>query len=101
MAKEIETAKYYSLMVDSTPDISHNEQNTFIFRYLTRNKDEYKIQERFNTFIDNFGKTGVEIAAKILSVLEKGNISVEDCRDQGYDNASNMSGKYNDVQSHL
>ena len=101
MAKEIESAKYYSLMVDATPDISHNEQNTLIFRYLTRNNDEYKIQERFYTFIDNFGKTGAEIAAMILSVLEKNNISLEECRGQGYDNASNMSGKYNGVQSHL
>ena len=41
LAKEIES---YSLVVDSTSDISHNEKNNFIFRYLTHNIDDCKTQ---------------------------------------------------------
>ena len=60
-----------------------------------------QIQEIFYTFIDNFGKTAAEIAAMVVSVPEKSIISLEDCRGQGYDNTSNISGRYNGVQSHL
>ena len=41
-------AKYYPIMVDATPDSSHTKQNTFILRYLVRQQDQYKIQERFS-----------------------------------------------------
>ena len=88
-------------MIDANPDLSHTEQNTFILRYLVCQQDEYIIQERFFTFIDEFGKIGSEIAAMILKFLKNNDIPFRDCRGQGYDNASNMSGKFNGVQSLL
>ena len=44
---ERELAKYYSIMVDATPDSSHIEQTTFILRFLTKANDSYVINERF------------------------------------------------------
>ena len=32
--EELKKVKYYSIMVDATPDTSHTEQTTFVFRYL-------------------------------------------------------------------
>ena len=40
---ERESAKYYSVMVDATPDASHIEQTTFILRYLTRENESYMV----------------------------------------------------------
>ena len=68
---------------------------------MTREQDEYIIRERFVTFVDDSGKTGSEIATMILSFLTENDIPFKDCRGQGYDNASNMSGRYNGVQNIL
>ena len=68
---ERDLAKYYSIMVDATPDCSCLEQETFIFRYLKRINDTYSIEERLYTFIQNNGKTGEEIANMIVNFLEK------------------------------
>ena len=73
-------------------------------RYLTREHDKYIIRERFFTFVVESGKNGLEIgqiATMILSFLTENEIPFKDCRGQGYDNASNMSGKYNGVQNIL
>jgi hypothetical protein len=32
--KEIQTAKYFSIIVDSTPDVSHVDQLSFVIRYV-------------------------------------------------------------------
>ena len=37
----------------------------------------------------------------ILETLKKFDIPLADCRGQGYDNAANMSGKYNGAQTHI
>lgn len=36
IAAEIREAKYFSLIVDSTPDLSHTDQLTFIFRFVSK-----------------------------------------------------------------
>ena len=50
--EEREETIYYGLIVDATPDVSHQEQNVFILRYVTQNKDtrQYEIKERFVSF---------------------------------------------------
>ena len=98
---EREHAKYYSIMADATPDASHIEQTTFILRYLTRENESYVVQERFLAFVDCCHKTGIAIANLILETLKGYGIPIADCRGQGYDNAANMSGKYNGAQQHI
>lgn len=100
---EREIVKYYSIIVDATPDSAHIEQTVFILRYVLLNEKsgQYEIQERFLEFVDCNSKTGEDIAELIRATLKKHNIPLMDCRGQGYDNASNMSGRYKGVQSHL
>jgi len=54
--KEREDAKYYSIIVDATPNSSHREQTVFILIYLTLcstdKSSEYEVQERFLAFVD-------------------------------------------------
>ena len=93
------SAKYFSVIVDGTRDSSHIEQTTFILRYLKRHDDTFLIEERFLVFFDCCNKTGVAIALMILNVLKKMAYLFSECRGQGYDNAANMSGKDNGVQT--
>ena len=90
-------AKYYSIIVDGTPDSSHVKQTTFIIRYLTRELETFVVQERFLTFVDCCKKTGLEISILILETLKKFGIPLAGCRGQGYDDAAKMSGKYNGI----
>ena len=96
---ERQSAKYCAIMVDSTPDSSHVEQTTFLLRYLVRNESRFEIVERFLKFVDCSDKTGSAIAQMITETLESHAIPLVDCRAQGYDNAANMSGKYNGAQA--
>lgn len=57
--------------------------------------------ERFIKFIPMFSHTGSEITQIILHFLEENGINIQGCRGQSYDNAANMSGKYNGVQAIL
>ena len=83
--KERETAKYYSIIVDATPDSAHIEQTTFVLRYLRLNSEEqkYTIEERFLAFVDCNKKTGEAIANLIRDTLNKYNIPLFECRGQG------------------
>uniref|UniRef100_H2YLA9 HAT C-terminal dimerisation domain-containing protein n=1 Tax=Ciona savignyi TaxID=51511 RepID=H2YLA9_CIOSA len=68
---EIKTAKYFSMSVDSTPDIMHVDQLTVVIRYVLQSGP----------------------------FLEENGINIQNCRGQSYDNASNISGKYKGVQA--
>ncbi|XP_068203911.1 zinc finger MYM-type protein 1-like [Palaemon carinicauda] len=92
---EVKTAKYFSVSVDSTPDISHMDQLSFTIRYVLPTTGPV---ERFLQFIPMLSHTGIDIATTVLDFLKEKNISVLECRGQSYDNASNMSGKYQGTQ---
>lgn len=94
---------YFSIICDATPDISNVEQNTLLLRYVSNdvNGKGWIINERFIEFIDFAKKTGKEIANMIEGALQRHGIDIADCRGQGYDNGSNMSGKVKGVQAQI
>ena len=92
---ELRSAKYFSVSVDSTPDVSHIDQLTCILRYVLPSGPV----ERFVHFIEMQGHSGQQIADILLNFLAAHDINIADCRGQSYDNASNMSGKYNGMQA--
>ena len=95
------SAKYYSIIVDATPDSAHIEQTTFLLRFVKNVDGVWEIQERFLLFADCNKKKGIDIANLILKILADHNLSISNCRGQDYDNGSNMSGCYNGCQSHI
>ena len=97
--KEVNSAIYYSIIVDGTPDASHTEQITFILRYGYHNDSNWKIEERFLQYQDREKKKGCDIAELICQVLEENKINLNNCGRQGYDNGANMSGIYKGVQA--
>ena len=90
---EIQKAKYYSVSIDSTPDLSHVDQFSVIVHYVNKGEPI----NRFLTFIKFESHTGIGLSNALQEFLQKNNIDIGNCRGQTYDNTSNMSGCYNGV----
>lgn len=98
IVKELKESKYFSISVDSTPDITHTDQLTVVVRYILPDGSPV---ERFLGFIPLNDHTAVQMEATVVGFLSKWDIKIEDMRGQSYDNASNMSGKYKGLQALL
>jgi hypothetical protein len=94
---EIQKAKYISISVDSTPDVTHIDQLTFILRHVKNAVPK----ERFLQFIPIHGHKADHLADVFTSFLKYSNISLMNCRGQSYDDAVNMSGHYSGLQVRL
>lgn len=95
IVSELKEAKYFSISLDSTPDITHTDQLCFTVRYV---KPTGPV-ERFLAFLPMEGHTAQQIFDSLVQYTSEKGINLADCRGQSYDNASNMSGKYNGVQA--
>ncbi|XP_063806839.1 zinc finger MYM-type protein 1-like [Pseudophryne corroboree] len=98
--KSAQAAKYFSIIIDCTPDVSHVEQMTMILRFvniasLTDDCEPVRIKEHFLGFLPLKETTGAGMTEIILHQLEEMSLPVANLRGQGYDNGSNMKGKEN------
>ncbi|KAG6716979.1 hypothetical protein I3842_04G075200 [Carya illinoinensis] len=75
--KKIKDAKYFSIILDCTPDASHQEQMSFVLRYDT---------------------SGKGIFNELLDTIKNLDLDINNVRRQGYDNGCNMKGKEHGVQ---
>lgn len=98
IVNEAKEARYFSISVDSTPDVSHTDQLSFIIRYVGQNGNPV---ERFLCFIDNVGHKSEQMAKAVLDTLEKYDLNLQHIRGQSYDNANNMSGVYAGLQAKI
>lgn len=94
-------AKYYSIIVDCTPDKSNVEQMTIVVRYVTVNGDSPSIEEHFLGFIPLTISTGEEMTNIIQQYIKDLNLDIKNIQGQGYDNGANMFGKFKGVQSRI
>ena len=95
---EVNAAGYFSLSVDSSPDVSHVDQLSVVLRYL---QDGQPV-EQFITFLELQNHTGEAMAHQVLKYLsDKCKVDFAKCRGQSYDNAANVSGRYNGMQQKL
>ena len=95
---ELANAKYYSVIVDSTPDISKVDQLTIVVRYVLPNGE---VTERFVQFQSIHSHEGAALQKSLLTAIETMNLNISDCRGQAYDNASNMTGIYSGLQTRI
>ena len=94
---DVNKAGYFSLSVDSTPDISHIDQLTFIMRYVS--PEDGLPSERFLTFLELKDHSGERIADLVFNYLTTElEINFNKCTGQSYANAANMAGRYNSMQ---
>ena len=89
--------KYFSMSMDSTPDVSQTDQLSVIVRYVLFSGPI----EQCLKFLQLTSHKGKFMADLVLEVLNKSNIDVFNIRGQSYDNASNMSGTYKGIQAEI
>ncbi|XP_008182354.1 zinc finger MYM-type protein 1-like [Acyrthosiphon pisum] len=96
--QETITSKYFSIIIDSTPDISKVDQHTVAIRYIL---PDCSPVERFLGFLPSVGHKAKDMELAILHFFSDLGIDMKNCRGQSYDNAQNMSGIYNGLQSRI
>ncbi|GBP46352.1 hypothetical protein EVAR_39730_1 [Eumeta japonica] len=65
---EINFAKFVSVIADETPDISHREQMSVIFRYLTKTgiEERFVASREYSTRLDAFSVKNERKSAAVL-----------------------------------
>uniref|UniRef100_A0A7N0VC84 DUF4371 domain-containing protein n=1 Tax=Kalanchoe fedtschenkoi TaxID=63787 RepID=A0A7N0VC84_KALFE len=86
IVKKIKQAKYFSVILDCTSDVSHLEQMSMILRYVD---------------LSSSSVTGQGLFDVLLQELKSVDLDVDNVRGQGYDNGSNMKGRHEGVQKKL
>ena len=77
---QVKKSKYFCIIFDSTPDISHKDQLSEVLRYVNMDGNEVKVEESFVRFIETKGKSAKEISELIFRQLENDEIQIDDCR---------------------
>ncbi|XP_060863504.1 zinc finger MYM-type protein 1-like [Metopolophium dirhodum] len=100
---EVKKCSWFSIILDSTQDITKIDQVSVIIRYVFVEYENHTldIRESFLGFfaLQNHGSS--DYAELLLKILTKFGLDIKKCRDQGYDGASVMSGAHFGVQKRI
>lgn len=91
-------SKVLLIILNCTPDSSHQEQMTIIVRYSKFSSNSFTVEESFLGFLNVNDTTGKGLYETTLEELKSLGLEIDDMRGQGYDNGANMKGKHQGVQ---
>lgn len=96
----VKEAKYFSIILDCTSDVSHVEQLSITLRFV--DVDEIQVRECFIAYKPVTDSTGEGLTSLFLdNIIQNYDLDMNDCRGQGYDNGANMVGKDKGVQARI
>lgn len=107
LVSKINESLFFSIIMDTTQDITKVDQLSKIIRYVEIEKDEngkpqnINIIESFMGFTKVSDQSAAGLTSEILESLKALGLSIKKCRGQGYDGAKVMSGIYSGVQKRI
>lgn len=94
------TARIFSISIDTTFDISKHEQVSFVIRYTDESKG--KIVERLLMICTTSSTNSQTLYNIFLNIFEKSNINWKiNLINQSYDGAANIRSEYNGLQAKI
>lgn len=92
LIEKIHKAEIFSILADGTTDISGTEQFSICARYIEKVEDGEIIREDFLKFVPIVDASGEGLSITIKNSCQNMMLNLTNCRGQGYDGASSMSG---------
>ena len=96
--KTIRERRFFSIIADEGTDVSNKEQLSFCLRSVDENLNAYEDFIGFHQ-LENIKSDAIVHVNK--DILIRMNLSLNDCRGQTYDGASNMMGKKSGVSTKI
>ena len=96
--RDVKDAGMYSVMADTTPDVSHKDRLAIACRYVD---NEGQPRERLMSLTEAKDKTGEGGATEIIESLTKQGLDLNELCFQSYDYTASQSGRFNGVQRKL
>ncbi|XP_058223043.1 uncharacterized protein LOC131332765 [Rhododendron vialii] len=84
MIRRIKDAKYFAVILDCTPDISHMEQMSLVIRCVDVSTTTIQVEEFFLQFLKVEDTTGSGLFGELEEGLVALQLDIGDCRGQGW-----------------
>ncbi|XP_047205119.1 zinc finger MYM-type protein 6-like [Girardinichthys multiradiatus] len=96
IASQVQESGMFSVQIDTTQDITSQDQCSVIIRYVTD-----IVHEKLVALIQCESSTGQYFVKVVSEVLANMNLDLKQCIGNSTDGASNMQGKYKGFSTHL